>query len=315
MDLNLSPEDRWSVENDSKDAIAELIEYYLQDLGMDDEYLESLGDLLTAGIPDEFVSEIDGLSIRSEVSRGRLFALNLYYDFTKLILGCTAFAIETDDGLFHARNLDWLSSNRALSRLTQISEFVNGPHGSFTTIGWPGSVGALSGMADGRFSITLNASLSNDERVLDGMPVAFLIREVLQYAQNFEEAVELLTTKKIPCDCLLLVAGIKEGEAVVIERTPSRYAHRWIKEGYVAVTNDYMSLNVGDETSDISNVLASTSCGRFNRIVELLEQSMPNNVKGCFGYLSEDGVIMDITEQQMVFSANRGIASFEPKKY
>ena len=312
LDLGRSPRDRWFVEDDSKNAISELIGYYLQDLGMDDDYLESLGDRLVSGIPDEFVCEIEGLSVRSGVSRERLLALNLYYDFTKLILGCTAFAVETDTGLFHARNLDWLSSNKALSRLTQICHYVNGPKGKFTTIGWPGSVGALSGMADKRFSITLNASLSNDERIQNGVPVSFLIREVLQYAASFDEAVEWLTTTKIPCDCLLLVTGIKKGEAVAIERTPTRYAHRWINNGFVAVTNDYVSLKIGDEANNINNALASTSCGRMNRIVELLEQAIPTDEKRCFGYLSDQGVIMDITEQQMVFNAERCLARFEP---
>lgn len=312
VDLNLPPESRWPVSESSNAALSELSSYFLNDMSMDDEYLLSMGDKLTKGIPEEFLSEIKGMAVNSGVKTERLLAFNLYYDFTKMILGCTAFAVEKDASIFHARNLDWLSSNRALSRLTQITEFTNGPKGTFTTVGWPGSVGALSGLANGRFSVTLNAALSDDSGISDGIPVAFLIRKVLQYANDFQEAVDWLSLQRIPCDCLLLVCGVNKGEAVVIEKTPTRHALRWMKKNFIAVTNDYIALPISDHGFAISNDLSLTSCHRLDRIQELLNQSAPESANECLNHLSDAGVMMDITEQQMVFNAKLNTVRFEP---
>jgi hypothetical protein len=85
---------------------------------------------------------------------------NLYYDALKVVLGCTAFAVDAGEATLHARNLDWWTKNAALARYTTVCHFIGGAGGPFTTIGWPGFVGAFSGVAPGRFAITLNAVLS-----------------------------------------------------------------------------------------------------------------------------------------------------------
>ncbi|OUS29200.1 hypothetical protein A9Q99_08785 [Gammaproteobacteria bacterium 45_16_T64] len=313
VDLNNKPCDRWVVDGDFKQAIEELLEYYLKDLGFDDDYLGGMGDLLTVGIPEEYLGELKGISDKTQIHLNRVVAGNLYYDFMKMVIGCTAFSAPTGEGPLHARNLDWLSTGSTLSRLTLITEYINGPQGTFSTIGWSGIVGALSGVADNRFSITLNAALSNDKNE-SGIPVAFLIRDVLQNVSTFVEAVGILSTTTIPCDCLLLVTGLTNDECVVIERTPSRFAQRWAKDGVVTVTNDFINLKVSADKHIPDNELVASSCGRFNRICELL-QDKPKDADECMAYLSDSKVQMDITEQQMVFHARSGAVLFQGKGY
>ena len=97
---------------------------------------------------------------------------NFYYDTLKVVLGCTAFAVAAAEDVLHARNLDWRTEKSFLGRYTTVRHFVGGPAGEFTTIGWPGFIGAFSGVATGRFAVTLNAVLSLERAVPAGRSLA-----------------------------------------------------------------------------------------------------------------------------------------------
>ena len=233
---------------------------------------------------------------------------NLYYDLLKVVIGrsfgCTAFALETPDGkILHARNLDWWTENAALSQYTATTRFVGAPAGEFTTIGWPGFVGAFSGIAPGRFAVTLNAALSPDQ-ARPATPVVLLLRTVLEEARSFNEALDRLANTLLPCDCLLLLTGVRAGELVVIERTPSRHALRHATDGFVCVTNDYREL-AAPQAESTSELLA-TCCDRFDRIESLIHAERPADPAKCFHYLNDPVVRMNMTVQQMVFCAATG---------
>ena len=228
---------------------------------------------------------------------------NFYYEALKVVLGCTAFAVNAGDAVLHARNLDWWSENTALAKYTTACRFIGGAAGEFTTIGWPGFVGAFSGIAPGRFALTLNAVLSL-EPAQPASPVVLLLRTVLEETRSFDEAAAVLSHAVLPCDCLLLLTGTHSGEMVVIERTPTRHAVRTGKDGFVSVTNDYLRLNAN--TGEATSELVATSCGRFERVEALVHKRLPQTPEDCFIYLSDPQVQMQITVQQMVFQAASG---------
>jgi len=180
---------------------------------------------------------------------------------------------------------------------------VGGPAGKFTTIGWPGFVGVFSGIAPGRFAVTLNAVLSLELPQI-ATPVVFLLRSVLEGARSFDEALKLLSQSPIPCDCLLLLTGTAPGELVVIERTPSRNAVRRAQSGFLCVTNGYQKLDVG--LGSTSSELLATTCQRFERVETLIRKRHPANQEDCLRYLSDPEVRMHMTVQQMVFRAATG---------
>ena len=233
--------------------------------------------------------------------------VTLYYDALKVVLssavGCTAFAVDAPDGVLHARNLDWWTANSALARCTVTARFVNGAAGDFTTVGWPGFIGVFSGIAPGRFAVTLNAALSMEQSQL-ATPVVLLIRTVFEEAPTFDEALAILSETRLPCDCLLLLTGVRAGELVVIERTPSRYALRQAKDGYVCVTNGYQELDAGVGSARLE--LLATWCQRFERVQTLISHERPHDPEQCFRYLSDPQVRMNMTVQQMVFRAATG---------
>lgn len=137
------------------------------------------------------------------------------------------------------------------------------------------------------------------------MPITLLLRQVLEEAPTFQAAREKLARTPIASDCLLLLTGIHPGEMVVIERSPTRSAIRDPENGILAVTNDYRVLT-GDSSAP-GSALAETSCGRFDRATALLGRRKPVTVAECLEVLQDDQVRMDITVQQMVLAANRGL--------
>lgn len=297
------PEDRWEIDGIAADQCRALANSYVTDLGLSDGDIEMLEQAASELIPDEYLRELRSFSQQIDVSFGHILTCNLYYDALKVAMGCTAFAIDTTQGPIHGRNLDWWTENNLLSSTTMIVRFKGAPAGDFTSIGWPGFNGVLSAFAPGRFTVTLNAVLSDDPFNL-GIPIVYLLRQVFETAESYDEAVQMLSVTPIPCDCLLLVSGISNGQMSVIERTPSRHAIRRTTDGRIYVTNDYQLLNPSKR--EITTPLQATSCGRFNRISELLTTNPPKELKDCLSLLQDERVKMEITVQQMAFSAKRG---------
>jgi len=244
-----------------------------------------------------------GLAVRARRTYPNVLVANLYYDLLKFIYGCSAFAVDSPCGVLHARNLDWWTENSLLSKYTLVTWFDNGPAGSFATVGWPGFVGALSGIAPGRFAVTLNAVLSN-EPLCVATPVTMLLRSVLQNARDFDSAVVALSSEKIIGDCLLLVSGTEKGQMVVVERTPTKSVIRKTQTDFIAVTNDYLLIN--PDTCGSMGQLQQTSCKRYGRLLECLQTRIPENKDECLSVLRDPMVRMSITVQHMVMSAGAG---------
>jgi hypothetical protein len=306
VDLRRPPAERWCLTPEQIEHARQLFRVYKTDLGSG----SAAGLLISQAkglIRSDHWAEIESLASVLELSVGDAVLCNLYYDALKAVLGqaigCTAFALDTPDGILHARNLDWWTEDEALGRYTVLCQYVGAPAGDFFTVAWPGFVGAFSGMAPGRFAVTLNAVLSNEPAQF-GTPVVLLIRTVLEEATSFDEACRILSETPIPCDCLLLLTGTRPGEMVVIERTPARHAMRRPIDGFVAVTNGYQALDSGS-TPALSGLIA-TACERFERISALLRSGLPKSAEQCFRHLSDQMVRMNITVQQMVFQAATG---------
>jgi len=297
VDLRLPPQERWNLPKQQRRGAVALLDIYKRDLGITQAQSSFLIELARSVLPAELNEEMLGVALTTGLSVEDVALGNLYYDALKVIWGCTAFAVETPRGPIHARNLDWWTSNRALSTETLVTRFINGPVGPFFTIGWPGFVGALSGFAPKRFSVTLNSVISGDAPDV-ALPVVALLRLVLQEEPTFDAAVARLSDAKIASDAIIMVVGTQPGEMVVIERTPSRHAVRHAENGALRATNDYRSLL--DVTEAPTGEIHRTSCGRFERIGELL-QSRPSSLQEAIGALADSQVMMGITVQHMAF--------------
>ncbi|MEM6645007.1 MAG: C45 family peptidase [Bacteroidota bacterium] len=303
VDLAKPPEQRWLFSEALLKQAQELLRVYLTDLGLDALPHEFVREYISTYVSSEHAAEMDYVAQATGHDLASVALVNLYYDALKLVLGCSAFAVETDQGILHARNLDWWTENDILSKYTLLTQYTKAPAGDFVSVGWPGFVGILSGMAPQRFSITLNAVLSDEPPAL-APPISLLLRSVFEEARTYHEAVDRLTATDMATDCLLLVSGVDAGEMVVIERTPTQAQVRHPEGNSIAVTNDYLLIDADQPAA--TGELMDSSCRRFDRVCELLAASLPNSSTGCREILSDPSVMMSITVQQMVFRAKTG---------
>lgn len=301
VDLRRSATLRWDLSLAEEAAARELLAMYQRDLGLP---APLVAELSRPAVRADYWDEMQGLASRAGVSIEEVVCGNLYYDALKAVLvGCTAFAVDTPAGPLHARNLDWWCENDALRKHTTQTKFLGAREGEFTTVGWPGFVGTFSGVAPRRFAITLNAVIS-DEPLQMAAPVVFALRQVLEEAGNFESALRTLQTMPLASDSLLLLTGVSEGEMAVIERTPTRAEVRFAEAGCLFVTNDYRKMHTG--LRGFESELQQTACRRYDRISELVASRVPRDATECLNYLKDPAVRMGITVQQMVFHAATG---------
>ena len=305
VNLAKPPSQRWHQLNKHKKGSNALIQYFsgeILDL-VPKKYLSLLSVYLKQQMLPEYLQELNAIASILNIPLKKVAIGNLYYDVLKLAIGCSAFSANAVNGPIHARNLDWFSNQKELNKHSLITRFINGKN-EYVTIGWPGFTGCLSGMAIGKFSITLNAVSSADPYLL-APPVVYLIRQVLETANCFDEAIALLANTQIASDCLLMVCGTKSSEMAVVERTPTRGNVRFTKNGRIMATNNYKQLTVHEKPTNTE--LHVTSCGRYNRMDTLLQQNKIITKKKAKKILSDNWVKMDITMQQMYFNPKKGI--------
>lgn len=309
INLDLTPEERWKFLKKYNQEVNELIKYYLSDLGDVGMFKEFIDHYKLVNISKSYQDEIKVVSRETLFSENDVLITNLYYDALKMVFGCTAFCSMNNNELLHARNLDWWSEKNILGDYTKIFDFEKNGKIVYSTIGWPGFIGALSGVKKGAFSITLNAVLSNESPQF-ATPITFLIRDVLENVSNFDDAVNILSKTIIASDCLIMVVGCKKNECVVIERTPTRFAIRKSTNSCLIVTNEYLSLLENRLTNDTLQLTASS---RYERVRELISQKSPKSISDHFNILSDSKIQMGITVQQMVLNPNTGEINLKTK--
>ena len=119
-------------------------------------------------------------------------------------VGCTSFAAwdnKTLDGkLIHGRNFDFHAGDEFSEE--KIVTFYKPSTGSqFAMITWGGMVGTVSGMNIHGIAVTVNAAKSKLP-MKSSTPITILVREMLQYAETMEDAIEIADTLKYLNDLL-----------------------------------------------------------------------------------------------------------------
>lgn len=304
VDLDAPPEARWNGLAQHRDQARELAAFYMRDLDPHRVYRAQLAHYLAATVSEEVVAEFHAVAAILGVDVEDVALGNLCYDAIKHVVGCTAFAVNGPDGPILARNLDWWTEAGALSRYTTVVEYHRQGALRFRTIGWPGFLGAFTGVAPGRFAVSLNAVLSDEPGGL-AQPVSLLLRDTLDRAVSFDEAVDVLCRTTLACDCLLLVVGVAEKERVVIERTPTRAARRTADTGPLVVTNEYLTAEMVHGAGSLG-ALGATSCARYERAARLIESDAPRTPEACLNILDDASVRMAMTVQQVALEPRTG---------
>jgi hypothetical protein len=119
-------------------------------------------------------------------------------------------------GMVHCRNVDWPVG--LIRTSTAVLEYPS-PVGPFKAVSVPGMVGVLSGVAQGRFSITVNSKKDSNHFVpnVKGWGALLLTRWILENCATWEEALTELLSAPAFVPFFVMLVGCVLGEAVVVE--------------------------------------------------------------------------------------------------
>ncbi|HEX8909348.1 MAG TPA: hypothetical protein VF805_09090, partial [Anaeromyxobacteraceae bacterium] len=113
--------------------------------------LSALLDLLHRAHGRRHGPELETVAALSGRAPSEVLFANLAYEF-----GCSTFLREGAAGPLHARNLDWPFPGDLLRRHGCVLRVHGAPAGGYGVVGWPGLLGALTAVAPGRFTVSVN---------------------------------------------------------------------------------------------------------------------------------------------------------------
>ena len=235
---------------------------------------------------------------------------NVSYDLAVGCLGCSTLAAATADGPVLARNMDWWPAD-LLAQATFAFRGLAAGETRWVTAGWPGAIGVVTGMSSRGFAVSLNAVGSSEGLCEDGYPVLPHARRVVEDAESFGHALELLRDTKLAAAALFVLVGRANEERVVIERTPTRHALRWpdAADAPLLATNEYRALHTRSGSLGAGQLLRATACRRYAGLWALslgLDAERAHGDAGFLAALSHPGVFTDITAQQIVMRPRSG---------
>ncbi len=221
-----------------------------------------------------------------------------------MLVGCTSFAVwgreSADSSLLMARNFDfYMGEEFAKNKLVLFEQPDSGY--AYVSVTWPGMLGVVSGMNTQGLAVTINAS-KLEVPSSSATPISILVKSILQYASNIEEAEKIAASfKTFVCESIL-VGSANDGRAVIIEKTPSAmdvYSTRLSSSDKmdsslgeavtrVICTNHYQSDRFRDDPVNVENIRVSDSGYRYRRVQQLLDSL------GTIDYLKAAAVLRDI---------------------
>ncbi|MEN2414489.1 C45 family peptidase [Flavobacterium mesophilum] len=247
---------------------------------------------LYANVPDEYQTEIFGVSqytshdfdnIAPQYQRGLYLhaAHDIGHALQDLALvGCSSFAAwgeKSEDGnLILGRNFDFYVNDAFAEN--KIIAFIKPEQGhNFMMVSWPGMIGAVSGMNQQGLTVTINAAKS-EIPLSAKTPISILTREILQHAQNIEEAIAIAKKRKVFVSESIMVGSAQDNKAVLIEVSPKKIdVFEVPNSNQLICSNHFQSDSFKNDKRNKTQIAESHSEYRFERIQELLSENQKIN--------------------------------------
>ncbi|XP_041835583.1 N-acylethanolamine-hydrolyzing acid amidase-like [Melanotaenia boesemani] len=184
-------------------------------------------------VPQPYAGEIRGMASQLGGNLSDIILLNFAYEITAF---CTSIVAQDQNGnVYHGRNLDY--PHPVLRNLTINIVFLKNGKAAYQGTSFAGYVGLWTGQSPHKFTI------SGDQRgtehwwnwwknvvsafLLHRSPASWLVRETLEEAEDFQDAVMRLSKTPIITGVYYIVGGVRAGEGVVITRDRTGPADIW----------------------------------------------------------------------------------------
>ncbi len=203
------------------------------------------------------------------------------------MVGCTSFSCwnekSADSTLIVGRNFDFYAGKKFAEN--KIVCFYKPSSGfRFMMISWADMTGVVSGMNEKGLTVTINAAKSSIPAQAS-TPVTLLAREILQYAENIEQAYTIAEKRKLFVSESILVGSAHDGKSVIIEKSPEKIDIVYPETSQIICANHFQGEVFKNDKSNIENILGSDSQYRFDHVKKLLEGDKKIDVAGAISIL------------------------------
>ena len=216
--------------------------------------------MLERQIPARYRAEMVGISRGADLDYRDVLLISCFDDVLANLrllgalfgrLGCSAFALtpqHTGSELLCGRNLDYFVPSAAGDDVWAATQYMKAHVAviehepqegqAFVSVGWPGFVGGVTAMgAQGMVTSALTVLTLRDRPF--AIPSSILFRRIVEETATMQEALAMLRRAHRSQGNNLLLGSAAEGDAAVVEFTPSRLAVRRPRDGWIATTNHF----------------------------------------------------------------------------
>jgi len=192
---------------------------------------------LDAHSAPRFREELRGMSEATGVSYADLLLINTFDDLQH-VSGCSSAVLEgsAEKPLLHGRNLDYPIPHLARTKVICDIE-TSGVR--IRTIGFPGLIGALTGMSSRGLGLSSHTSASRRQQT--GEASALLYRRMLEECRTLEDMQATLRAARRTMGNNLAISDGPRHRAVALEFDADAVISRPAEEGRVFVTNHFWS--------------------------------------------------------------------------
>lgn len=189
-----------------------------QGSGKVSDFIKKIPEVLTF-IPEHFKEEMQGIADGSGLPLQKIIILNLFPEMFHCS-GITVTGNATEDhSLYQVRVLDYGIGKNLQTTATLIVAEPVGAH-SFINVSYAGFIGSITGMNEEKISIGEIGGWGYGH--WDGVPMAFLMREILEKASSLEEAKKILSGNKRTCEYYYIIADGKTESSFAAYATESQ---------------------------------------------------------------------------------------------
>ena len=235
-------------------------------------------------IPLEYIEEMKGLAEGSGIPFDRVKAVSMIPDVSEY--HCTYFAAwgkaVPDGHLYQMRCLDYAMKAHIQDYPALIVQKPNGGN-VFVNVGWVGMIGLVSGMnANGLGVSEIGDNFGPAHETLQGEPMPFLLRDVLQKAKGLDDAITMIQGAKRTSSYHYCVGDARKMDA----------------RGFVTCM-DYCQVHTGPQQPHFGHALQDVvylSMGRDDTIAEWMKSDnkrLYDRLKATYGKITPQVAIKD----------------------
>jgi isopenicillin-N N-acyltransferase like protein len=209
--------------------------------GRIEEFTKNVPTLLSF-TPKYFIEEMQGLADGSGIPLNKIIALNLFPEMFHCSGITVAGPATQNHELYHVRVLDYsIGKNLQSTAVLQVVEPESGI--AFLNVSYAGFIGTVTGMNQQKIAIGEIGGLGYGS--WNGVPMAFLLRDLLEKASSLDEIKSYLQSTPRTCEYYYVFSDGKTNESIGVYATASQLQYIHAADTYALIAPSNLPENYG----------------------------------------------------------------------